>query len=126
MAAIAGGDFSMQMMYHLPVPKTVRRDIRTPTHATPTANAVSSSCLKCGTSKKSGKRSCCAHGGAWFKNCGDVGDTKFNHTWVEGIQACESRFLGDISLRCICSMSYSTFAVVESGSRMTTSWRMFA
>ena len=45
-------------------------------------------CPKCGDIKKSGKQSCCARGGAWFKNCGDVGDTKFDHTWAEGIQAC--------------------------------------
>ena len=45
-------------------------------------------CLKCGTTETSGKRSCCARGGAWFKKCGDVGDTKFDHTWIEGILAC--------------------------------------
>ena len=45
-------------------------------------------CLKCGIIKKSGKRSCCARGGAWFKNCGDADDTKFDHTWAEGIEAC--------------------------------------
>ena len=27
--------------------------------------------------------------GAWFKKCGDVGDSKFEHTWSEGIQVCE-------------------------------------
>ena len=48
-------------------------------------------CLKCGIAKKSGKRSCCARGGAWFKNCGDADDTKFDHTWIEGIEACKSR-----------------------------------
>ena len=47
-----------------------------------------SGCVKCGTTKKSGKRSCCAPGGAWYKNCGDAGDMKFDHTWAEGIQAC--------------------------------------
>ena len=46
-------------------------------------------CVTCGTIKKSGKRSCCARGGAWFKNCGDAGDTKFDHTWAEGIRACK-------------------------------------
>ena len=46
-----------------------------------------SKCPKCATNK-AGQRSCCARGGAWFKNCGDTGDTKV-HTWVEGIQACE-------------------------------------
>ena len=52
-------------------------------------------CDECGTIKKSGKLSCCARGGAWFKNCGDVGDTKFDHTWIEGIQACK-RFVSSV------------------------------
>ena len=47
-------------------------------------------CPKCGTIQKSGKLSCCARGGAWFKKCGNVGDSKFEHTWVEGMQACKS------------------------------------
>ena len=51
----------------------------------------SSACTKCGTTKESGTRSCCARGGAWFEKCGDTGDTKFGHTWAEGIQACTSR-----------------------------------
>ena len=50
---------------------------------------ASSICTKCGNIKKSGKRSCCARGGAWFKNCGDIGEKKFDHTWTEGIQACK-------------------------------------
>ena len=48
-------------------------------------------CPKCGNVSKSRKRSCCAHGGAWFKNCGDTGDTKFDHTWTEGMQACTGK-----------------------------------
>ena len=46
-------------------------------------------CIKCGTADKSGVLSCCAHGGAWFENCGDAGNADFDHTWTEGIQACE-------------------------------------
>ena len=46
-------------------------------------------CLKCGVAKKSGKRSCCVRGGAWFKYCGEAGDGQFAHTWAEGIQACK-------------------------------------
>lgn len=38
--------------------------------------------------KKSGKRSCCVRGGAWFNKCGDAGDTQFDHTWTDGINAC--------------------------------------
>ena len=46
-------------------------------------------CLKCGVIKKSGKLSCCARDGAWFNKCGDRGDSKFEHTWLEGIRACK-------------------------------------
>ena len=52
------------------------------------ANSTSR-CRNCGTTTKFGQRSCCARGGAWFKECGDTGDTKFHHTWIEGIWACK-------------------------------------
>ena len=52
------------------------------------SNSNSKRCIKCGTITKSGRRSCCAQGGAWFKDCGDIGDKKFGHTWAEGIKAC--------------------------------------
>ena len=55
-------------------------------------------CPTCAKMKKSGKLSCCARGGAWFKNCGDSDDTKVNHTWTEGIQAC-SNVVGYISVK---------------------------
>merc|ERR1719331_1822639 len=56
-----------------------------------TSASVSSvqECPMCGTINKSGKRSCCARGGAWFKKCGDVGDSSFGHTWDEGFKACK-------------------------------------
>ena len=54
-----------------------------------TSTGVRLVCPKCGSAKKSGKRSCCALGGAWFRNCGNSGDTQFDHTWAEGIKACE-------------------------------------
>ena len=57
----------------------------------------SNKCVRCGTIRKSGKRSCCARGGAWFSNCGNAGSTKFDHTWSEGIQACRS-FTSSISI----------------------------
>ena len=62
-------------------------------------------CPKCGTTKTSGRLSCCARGGAWFKNCGDVGDAKFSHSWIEGIQACKSKLCGQAEfcfLHCRC------------------------
>ena len=71
--------FSFQNVY-------IRAETDTPT---PTGSGT---CSKCGTFKKSGKRSCCANGGSWAKNCGDDGDSKFDHTWIEGIVACKSKF----------------------------------
>ena len=62
---------------------------------TPTADATTtiaaSVCPRCGTIAKSGKLSCCGRGGSWFKNCGGVGNTKFQHTWHEGMHACKAR-----------------------------------
>ena len=51
-------------------------------------------CSKCALTqpKEFGQLSCCARGGAWFKNCGDPGNYKFDHTWLEGILACKSKF----------------------------------
>ena len=76
-------------------PKSVRSGTTWPPLAMPASTMVGSRCPRCGTINKSGKRSCCARGGAWFRNCGDAGNTKFDHTWVEGIQACKSTLLGD-------------------------------
>ena len=50
--------------------------------------AFSAICPKCGTTKKFGKGSCCARGGAWFKRCGDAGDPTKDHTWADGMEAC--------------------------------------
>ena len=96
-AAIAGEDCRvltiLDMINHQFIAKLVRVGTTTPRPVMPMPTTVISACTKCGTIKKSGKRSCCARGGAWFKNCGDAGDTKFDHTWVQGIQACKSAFL---------------------------------
>ena len=69
-----------------------------PQRSSPSTSINTNGCPKCGTTKKSGKLSCCARGGAWFKNCGDAGDTKFDHTWAEGIQACQG-FTTSISVK---------------------------
>ena len=53
-----------------------------------TTVAPTTLCPTCAT-LKSGKRSCCAGGGAWFGTCGDDGDDDSDHTWFEGIQACK-------------------------------------
>ena len=67
-------------------PRTFTENPSTSTTATTDS---SSTCSKCGTFAKSGKPSCCARGGAWFNKCGDPGDSNFDHTWFEGIQACK-------------------------------------
>ena len=54
-----------------------------------TVRISKSMCVKCGTFKTTGQRSCCARGGAWFKKCGDAGNMTSAHTWTEGIQICE-------------------------------------
>ena len=48
-------------------------------------------CLKCGTFAKSGRVSCCAPGGAWYKNCGGVANKDVDHRWFEGVEACKRK-----------------------------------
>ena len=55
----------------------------------PQYEIVSRSVAKCGTTKQTGKSSCCAPGGSWFQLCGNAGDANFEHTWAEGIQVCK-------------------------------------
>ena len=52
---------------------------------------ISSTCSKCAPIEKSGKISCCGRGGSWFRNCGSGGNSNLDHTWSEGIRACETR-----------------------------------
>ena len=61
-----------------------------PTTTRLSVTSSSNECLKCVKIKQSGKFSCCARGGAWFNKCGHIGETKFDHTWAEGIQACKN------------------------------------
>ena len=56
-----------------------------------TVATIGAVCSKCGAMKKSGKSSCCGRGGSWFKTCGSAGNSNFDHTWYEGIQACKGR-----------------------------------
>ena len=51
---------------------------------------MSSVCSECGTIKKSGRSSCCGHGGSWFGKCGSAGSTHHEHTWSEGSLACNT------------------------------------
>ena len=50
-------------------------------------------CDKCGLFDDSGILSCCAPGGTWFQNCGGNNEPHFDHTWVEGAQACDSKLV---------------------------------
>ena len=52
-------------------------------------------CPKCGTFEKSGRVSCCAPGGAWYKNCGGAGNRNVDHKWFEGVEACGRTFKAD-------------------------------
>ena len=72
--------------------------VRTPiiasvnTPATTSAMSNTRRCPKCGTFKKSGRVSCCAPGGAWFKNCGGDGNANVDRRWFEGVEACKRKF----------------------------------
>ena len=62
---------------------------------------INNGCSKCAILKHSGKLSCCSRGGTWFRNCGDAGDSKFDHTWSEGMEACKRKSKANsISLNC--------------------------
>ena len=52
-------------------------------------------CPNCGTFKKSGRKSCCAPGGAWFKNCGGAHNKNVEHKWFEGVAACKRKSKSD-------------------------------
>ena len=65
--------------------------IGTPITTNIAVESSSDGCRKCGIIKKSGKRSCCARGGAWFKRCGDAGDPTKDHTWADGMAACQRK-----------------------------------
>ena len=66
----------------------------TPTISSLTTAGVASStiqCQNCGTFKKSGRVSCCATGGTWYKKCGDAGNRSAGHSWLEGVEACKRK-----------------------------------
>ena len=55
--------------------------------------SATTACPRCGAKNDSGKSSCCGRGGSWFKNCGPPGDKDVDHTWLEGIEACERKLM---------------------------------
>ena len=79
-----------------PIPEReliVRAPITTPvntrTLAITTSNSIT--CPQCGTFKKSGRASCCAPDGAWYKNCGGVSNRNADHRWFEGVADCKRK-----------------------------------
>ena len=74
---------------------------------TPIATSVSTSaftltilskttCPKCSTFAISGRVSCCAPGGAWYKNCGGAANKNVDHMWFEGVEACKRKFNANV------------------------------
>ena len=55
------------------------------------SNPTTPKCPECGVITVSGTVSCCAYGGSWFQKCGDPGDSHFEYTWMDGIEACASK-----------------------------------
>jgi len=52
-------------------------------------SAKNKACSKCGKFTKSGRVSCCAPGGAWYQKCGGAANSKFDYSWIEGVEACK-------------------------------------
>jgi surface protein len=73
------------MVVNTPIPVSVSAPAITST----IANTMT--CSKCGTFKKSDRGSCCAPGGAWYKNCGGAANKNVDHRWVEGVKACKRK-----------------------------------
>ena len=68
----------------------IAKSVSTPAITSTIAERIT--CPKCGTFQKSGRNSCCAPGGAWFKNCGGDQNKNVDHTWFEGVAACKRKF----------------------------------
>merc|ERR1712032_1462396 len=69
-----------------PIYNDVGRElVRRPASTSP-ANA--NGCPKCGKFGKSGRVSCCAPGGAWYKKCGSAKNKNVQYKWSQGTDAC--------------------------------------
>ena len=74
-----------ELIVHTPITTSISKAAITSTSGT------TMGCPKCGTFEKSGRASCCAPGGAWYKKCGASGSTNVEHRWFEGVEACERK-----------------------------------
>ena len=68
----------------------VRTPISTPSVTSTIDRTIT--CPRCGTFRKSDRVSCCAPGGAWFKNCGGLSSKGVDHKWSDGVSACKCKF----------------------------------
>ena len=87
---------STQYVARRPLPDReliVHTPITTTTIVATIGNAME--CRNCGTFEKSGRVSCCAPGGAWYKNCGGAGNRNVDRSWFEGVDACKRKFKAD-------------------------------
>ena len=86
-----------QYVSHRPIPgrelivgASITTSVNTRTLAIAPSNEMM--CPKCGKFEKSGRASCCAPGGAWYKDCGGAGNNKnVDHMWFEGVEACKRK-----------------------------------
>ena len=90
--------------------RIVRAAIKTPVSTSTLAitSTNTMTCPKCGAFEKSGRLSCCAPGGAWYKNCGGAGNRNAFYRWVDGIAACKCKSK-NVKYRSSCSSSYDCF-----------------
>merc|ERR1712210_217470 len=78
-----------ELIVRTPIATSAIKSVSTP--AIPSTVTKPMACPKCGTFKKSGRVSCCAPGGAWYKNCGGDANKNVDHKWLEGTEACRPR-----------------------------------
>ena len=73
--------------------KIMREPIKTPVSTSTLAitSINTMACPKCGAFAKSGRVSCCAPRGAWYKNCGVAVNRNADHRWFEGVAACKRK-----------------------------------
>ena len=76
-------------VFHLPLYS--RADAALTTTGVSAVSINGSGCGKC-AANKAGKLSCCAPGGAWYKNCGGADNKHVDHKWSEGAAACKRKF----------------------------------
>merc|ERR1711934_31098 len=72
-----------------PIYNDVGRELVRRPGSTSPANA--NGCPKCGKFGKSGRVSCCAPGGAWYKKCGSAKNKNVQYKWSQGTDACKKK-----------------------------------